>query len=44
MLLLQGPRSNALSTLAGRLQRKGRPVVISERPGESVVAPGPKVI
>jgi hypothetical protein len=42
MLLLQGPRSNALSTLAGRLQRKGRPVVISERPGEPVFAPGAK--
>ncbi len=44
MLLLQGPRSNALSTLAARLQRKGCPVVISERPGEPVIAPGPKVI
>lgn len=33
LLLLQGPRSNALSTLATRLHRKGRPVVISERPG-----------
>jgi len=32
-LLLQGPRSNALTTLAGRLQRKGRAVAISERPG-----------
>lgn len=32
-LLLQGPRSNALTTLAGRLQRKGRTVAISERPG-----------
>ena len=33
-LLLQGPRSNALSTLAGRLQRKGKTVAISKRPGE----------
>ena len=33
MLLLQGPRSNALSSLAARLDRKGRPVAISERPG-----------
>lgn len=31
-LLLQGPRSNALTILAGRLQRKGRTVAISERP------------
>ena len=36
MLLLQGPRSNALMTLARRLHRKGRPVVISERPDEPV--------
>jgi hypothetical protein len=36
MLLLQGPRSNALTQLAQRLERKGRPVVISERPGEPV--------
>ncbi len=36
MLLLQGPRSNALTTLGLRLHRKGRPVVISERPGEAV--------
>lgn len=36
MLLLQGPRSNALTTLGRRLHRKGRPVVISERPGEAV--------
>ena len=42
MLLLQGPRSNALSALAARLQRKGRPVVISERPGEHVTTPGSK--
>jgi hypothetical protein len=35
-LLLQGPRSNALTTLAGRLRRKGRAVVISERPGAPV--------
>ena len=32
LLMLQGPRSNALSALAERLSRKGRPVVISERP------------
>jgi hypothetical protein len=36
LLLLQGPRSNALSTLGLRLSRKGRPVVISERPGEEI--------
>jgi hypothetical protein len=36
MLLLQGPRSNALMTLGRRLNRKGRPVVISERPGDPV--------
>ena len=36
MLLLQGPRSNALSALAARLQRKGRQVVISERPGAAL--------
>jgi hypothetical protein len=36
LLLLQGPRSNALSTLGLRLVRKGRPVVISERPGQEV--------
>ena len=35
-VLLQGPRSTALMTLAGRLHRKKRPVVISERPGEVV--------
>lgn len=33
LILLQGPRSNALTTLATRLQRKGRPVALSERPG-----------
>lgn len=33
LLMLQGPRSNALSALAQRLSRKGRPVVLSERPG-----------
>jgi len=33
LLMLQGPRSNALTALAERLSRKGRPVVISERPG-----------
>jgi hypothetical protein len=36
LLLLQGPRSNALSNLGLRLSRKGRPVVISERPGEEI--------
>lgn len=39
-VLLQGPRSTALTTLAGRLYRKKRPVVLSERPGEVVKAPG----
>ena len=39
-VLLQGPRSNTLMTLAARLNRKKRPVVISERPGEVVKAPG----
>ena len=39
LLLLQGPRSNALTALAGRLSRKGRPVVISERPGLPVTSP-----
>lgn len=39
-VLLQGPRSNTLMTLAGRLHRKKRPVVISERPGKMVKAPG----
>ena len=39
LLLLQGPRSNALTTMARRLDRKGRPVVISERPGLPVSAP-----
>jgi hypothetical protein len=33
LLFLQGPRSTALTTLAGRLTRKGRPVFLSERPG-----------
>jgi hypothetical protein len=36
LLLLQGPRSNALTNLGTRLSRKGRPVVISERPGQDV--------
>jgi hypothetical protein len=36
LVLLQGPRSNALSGLAARLSRKGRNVVISERPAEPV--------
>lgn len=39
LVLLQGPRSNALTTLALRLARKGRPVVLSERPGMTVAAP-----
>jgi hypothetical protein len=36
LVLLQGPRSNALSQLASRLGRKGRNVVLSPRPGEPV--------
>lgn len=36
-LLLQGPRSNALSTMAKRLHRKGHPVLISERPNQLAV-------
>lgn len=43
LLLLQGPRSNALMTLGKRLERKGRPVVISERPGEPVKSPNQPV-
>ena len=39
LVLLQGPRSTALSTKALQLARKGRPVVISERPGIPVSAP-----
>jgi hypothetical protein len=39
LLMLQGPRSNALMNLARRLDRKGRPVVISERPGNPVSRP-----
>lgn len=39
LVLLQGPRSNALATLAERLARKGRPVVLSERPGLAVISP-----
>jgi hypothetical protein len=39
-ILLQGPRSVALTNLAARLHRKKRPVVISERPGNVVRAPG----
>lgn len=38
-LLLQGPRSNALAALAHRLDRRGRPVVISPRPGQPVQTP-----
>lgn len=36
LVMLQGPRSNALMQLATRLNRKGRHVVISERPSEPV--------
>lgn len=36
LLFLQGPRSTTLTTLAGRLSRKGRPVLLSERPGLAV--------
>ena len=36
LVMLQGPRSNALMQLATRLSRKGRHVVISERPTEPV--------
>ena len=36
LIFLQGPRSNALMTTARRLHARGRPVVISERPGEVV--------
>jgi hypothetical protein len=46
LVLLQGPRSNKLAALAQRLHRKGRPVVISERPGLPVSVPeksNPKV-
>jgi len=39
MVLLQGPRSTKLAALAQRLHRKGRPVVISERPGLPVSVP-----
>jgi hypothetical protein len=38
-LLLQGPRSNALTALASKLERKGRPVLISERPCQPVKSP-----
>jgi hypothetical protein len=36
MILLQGPRSNALTSLAARLKRKGRPVGLAERPGVKI--------
>jgi hypothetical protein len=39
-VLIQGPRSSAYSALAERMQRKGTPVVISERPGMTVTLPG----
>ena len=42
LLMLQGPRSNALMSLAERLGRKGRPVVISERPGQGLTVPATK--
>jgi hypothetical protein len=38
-VLLQGPRSMALTKIAERLHRKKRHVVISERPGEVVRSP-----
>lgn len=38
LLLIQGPRSVALSKLASRLYHKGRPVVLRERPGQTVRA------
>lgn len=40
LILLQGPRSNAYTTLAEKLHRKGHPVVLSERPGAPVRLPG----
>lgn len=39
LVFLQGPRSNTMMTLALRLSRKGRPVVISQRPGIAVMNP-----
>jgi hypothetical protein len=36
LLLLQGPRSMAMTKLAARLHRKGCPVVLRERPGQTV--------
>lgn len=42
LVLLQGPRSDALSKKAAQLARKGRPVVISERPGLPVSVPETK--
>lgn len=38
LMLIQGPRSVTLSKLASRLHRKGRPVVLRERPGQPVRA------
>lgn len=38
LILLQGPRSSTLSTLAARLKRKGQPFLLSERPGMKVAA------
>jgi hypothetical protein len=38
-VLLQGPRSNAMTILATRLEQKRRPVVISVRPGRPVATP-----
>ncbi len=40
LILLQGPRSNAYTTLAEKLHRKGRMVLLSERPGAPVCVPG----
>lgn len=37
LILLQGPRSNAFTTLASSFHKKGKPVVISVRPGKEVV-------
>lgn len=42
LVLLQGPRSDALAKLGRRLVRKGRHVIISERPGEPVKSVSPK--
>jgi len=36
-VLLQGPRSMALTSLAARLKRKGKAVGLAERPGHKIV-------